>query len=351
MKVAVYGIAKNEADHVKAWASSARDADIVLLLDTGSTDRTAKRARKAGVVVHKSSAETFRFDTARNEALALLPDDIDVCISLDLDEVLVPGWRTALEAAYDSETTRWRYEYTWSWTEAGLPDLVYHGDKIHRRHGCHWRLPVHEILTFDGDERETFVPGLCIEHHPDATKPRNYLPLLELSALESPNDTRTAHYLAREYMFAGQNQRAIEWFARHLAMPGAWAPERAASARYLWRLTQNTDWLVIATKIAPERREAWVDLAAVRYAEEDWHGLLDASINGLKVEEMPLEYLTEADAWGPALHDYAGIAAWNLGLRYEALGHGLAAEKLNPADPRLAANARMYEETMPGGQG
>lgn len=343
MKVAVYGISKNEADNVEGWASSAREADAVVLVDTGSSDATVKRAKKMGVDVSKLKLDEFRFDVARNAALAAVPFDFDVCIALDLDERLPVDWRDSLEAVYNDETTRWRYEYVWSWHSPGEPDLVYHGDKIHRRHGYAWRLPVHETLQYAGPEVETFIPGLRIEHHPDSTKARNYLPLLELSALEAPNDTRTAHYLAREYMFQGQSDRAVEWFKRHLLMQGAWQPERAQSARYLWRLTQEVEWLEFATKVAPERREVWLDLADVRYQQRDWAGLLDAAMNGLKVEHMPLEYLTESAAWGPQLHDYAGIAAWELGFKHEARAHGLAALELAPGDARLAANARMYE--------
>ena len=39
MKIAVYAIAKNEEAFVTRWVESAADADYVVLLDTGSSDR------------------------------------------------------------------------------------------------------------------------------------------------------------------------------------------------------------------------------------------------------------------------------------------------------------------------
>ena len=40
MKVAVYTVAKNEAKQVQPFMESCRDADLVVIADTGSTDGT-----------------------------------------------------------------------------------------------------------------------------------------------------------------------------------------------------------------------------------------------------------------------------------------------------------------------
>ena len=40
MRIAVYTIALNEEKHVKKWYESAKDADYLLIADTGSTDNT-----------------------------------------------------------------------------------------------------------------------------------------------------------------------------------------------------------------------------------------------------------------------------------------------------------------------
>ena len=81
MKVCVYAIALNEAHFAARLAASCREADMVLVADTGSTDDTVAALRAEGVVVESISVKPWRFDDARNAALALIPDDIDVCIS------------------------------------------------------------------------------------------------------------------------------------------------------------------------------------------------------------------------------------------------------------------------------
>ena len=111
MKIAVYAISKNEAHFVKRFCASAKDADLIVIADTGSTDDTVQLAMNAGARVFEICVKPWRFDKARDAALALLPPDIDICISLDLDEVLEPGWRKEIERVWATDTTRLRYKF------------------------------------------------------------------------------------------------------------------------------------------------------------------------------------------------------------------------------------------------
>ena len=55
--------------------------------------------------MHRIAIRPWRFDDARNAAMALIPDDVDVCCTMDMDMFLEPGWRPKLEAAWTPETT------------------------------------------------------------------------------------------------------------------------------------------------------------------------------------------------------------------------------------------------------
>ena len=46
MKIAIYTIAKNEEQFVEDWYNSAKDADYLLIADTGSTDNTVHIAER-----------------------------------------------------------------------------------------------------------------------------------------------------------------------------------------------------------------------------------------------------------------------------------------------------------------
>lgn len=100
MKIIIYAICKNEAQFAKRFLAFCAEADGVYVLDTGSTDGTPELLRGLGAAVYEQTITPWRFDIARNASLEMLPEDADVCICLDLDEVLCPGWREALEAAW-----------------------------------------------------------------------------------------------------------------------------------------------------------------------------------------------------------------------------------------------------------
>ena len=345
MEIAVYTIAKNEAAFVERWQRSACDADSLHILDTGSGDQTVTAARDLGIDVVVRRFDPWRFDTARNFALSMLPSNVDMCIALDMDEVLQPGWRDELERL-GSHVTRPRYKYTWSWERPGVPGLQYGGDKIHARHGYKWKHPVHEVLTADGREEVQEWCGLEIHHHPDNTKSRGqYFPLLELAVAEDPEDDRNAHYLAREYFFHGQYKKSEAEFRRHLGLDSAvWPAERAQSCRYLYKITKDPAWLYAAIREDAGRRETYVDLAMHHYEEQAWTPALGAAKAALAIAERPMDYMTEAFAWGAAAHDIAAIAAYNLGYYREAQYHGMEALKLSPYEGRLVDNLRFYEE-------
>ena len=345
MKIAVYTIAKNEEQFVERWAASAEGADYRFILDTGSTDDTVAKARALGVIVATASIAPWRFDDARNASLALLPADIDICIALDMDEVLVPGWREALEGIAVS-TTRPRYQYTWSWN-GDKPGLQYGADKIHRRHGYRWKHPVHEVVVADRIQEVQEWIGLEIHHHPDPTKSRGqYLPLLELAVKEDPTDDRNQYYLAREYFLNGLYQKASEMFKHHLNNPNAvWPPERAASMRYLAKCEPHLaeKWLIDALVQSPGRREAIVELARYYYSIGDWVNSLAMCEQAFKLEEKPLDYLCEEFAWNGLPYDLAAIASYNLGDKKKAYRYGKIALSFNPEDDRLARNMEFYK--------
>jgi tetratricopeptide (TPR) repeat protein len=338
MKIAVYTIALNEEQFVERWHQSATDADYLLIADTGSTDRTVAIAEELGISVINISVKPWRFDDARNASLAALPIDTDICIQLDMDE-----------KAFALGATRIRYNYTWNWKDDAqtIPATIFGGDKIHARRGYRWKHPVHEVIVPYGDTQEKQVwTQLNLHHHPDNTKSRSqYLPLLKQSTLEDPYDDRNAYYYARELFFYRQYDEAAKEFKRHLELPTAtWAPERAASMRYLAKidLDNREDWLMKAYMQAPGRREPLVELAQHFYQLESWASCLHFARKALEIDEKPLDFLCEDFAWGYLPWDLAAISSYWLGEKDEAVIYGTTALGLDPDNHRLQENIKFY---------
>lgn len=349
MRVAIYTIALNEEKFVERWYGSAKDADYLLIADTGSSDGTVDTAKKLGINVAKIHVKPWRFDNARNAALALIPENIDYCIALDMDEILLPGWRGHLEKAFAAKATRPRYQYTWSWKdkEETVPGLQYGGDKIHSRNNYRWKHPVHEVLVTDRLQEKQEWIDLEIHHHPDSSKSRGqYMPLLKIAVDEDPLDDRNAHYYARELFFHFKLEEAKEEFLRHLSLPrSTWKPERAASMRYIAKCSYGKEretWFIKAVKETPDRREPLVDLAKYYYENQKWNKCLEFAKRALSIEEKPLEYLCEEEAWGDLPYDLAAISSYSLGNYDDAMQYGIEAVNLNPQEQRLKNNLAYY---------
>jgi Flp pilus assembly protein TadD len=350
-RIIVYTIAKNEEQFVDRWAASCADADYRFIADTGSTDATVELAERAGIKVQHLSIDRFRFDDARNAALALLPE-ADVVISLDMDETLAPDWRANLEAAWTPGTTRLTYGYVWAFLN-GKPDVVFFSDKIAGRHTHRWLHPVHEILIPTVPEVVSRCEPILIEHRPDPLKPRGqYLGLLELAVAEAPNDDRSLHYLAREYFFRGCYREAIERFHRHLASPNAkWKPERAASMRYLGRCyaawhdcSTAEEWFGAAID-EDASRDSLIE-AAKHLAEQKNHVAVVEHCQRALQAPPSAHYLTDRYAQAEGAHDLMAVAYFWMGEMNFAVHHAQQAVQLNPDDPRLRENLALITKVF-----
>lgn len=354
MKVVVYAITKNEEKFVNRWCESMKEADEIYVLDTGSDDDTVKLLRDNGVNVVVKEIKPWRFDVARNESLNLVPDDVDVCVCTDLDEVFVSGWRNELEKVWKKGINRLRYVYNWSLDKDNKPVISFYGEKIHSRNGYRWTHPVHEVLTFDGNnERFELTDNVIINHYPDSSKSRgSYLPLLELSVKEAPMDDRNMHYLGREYMYYSRWNDCIETLIKHLKLPSAtWRDERCASMRFIARSYVNLGrydeariWLEKAKEEAPYLRDPYVEMALLEYRVGNDMEVIKNCILALQIKKNTMTYINESFCWDYTIDDLLSISYYNLGLYDISLYHVERALEYDSSDERLIKNRKVIYE-------
>lgn len=358
MKIIVYAICKNEEKFVDRWMDSMSEADFVYVTDTGSTDNTVEKLKKRGAIVNTAVIDPWRFDKARNISLSFLPEDTDVCVCTDLDEVFNSGWRDELEKVWKKGiTTRARYNYTWSFNADGSPGVSFWIEKMHLRHGFKWIHPVHEVLEYTGSNQDILATAhnIQLNHYPDNNKSRGqYLPLLEMSVEESPDDDRNMHYLGREYLFHGMYDKCIKTLKKHLEMPSAlWLDERAASMRYIARAYKNKGdrynasiWLYRAIAEAPYLREGWVESARLAYDEHNWPKAYHMIDEALKIKERPKSYINEAFCWDYSVYDLGAIAAYNLGMYEKSYSLAKTALSMQSDNQRLKDNLEIIEKKL-----
>ena len=351
-KVCVYAICKNEEQFVDRWMDAVSEADMVVVTDTGSSDDTVKKLRDRGALVYTEVISPWRFDAARNIAMDHIPEDVDICVSNDLDEIFEAGWRQKLEAAWQPQYTRARYLFTWGYNADGSPAKQFAMEKIHRRHAFRWVHPVHEVLQYSGKDPDTtvWVPGMVLNHHPDLSKPRaQYLPLLELSAQENPKDDRTMFWLGREYMYRGMNEQCIATLKRHLELPSAgWDEERCASMRFIAKCYQNKGdlqqariWLYRAIAECPRVREPYLQTARLGYLIGDWPLTFLMVEKALAITQKSGSYLLEPESWGYSLFDLGAICTYRLELYQKSYDYAKKACDMEPNNERLTKNLEL----------
>lgn len=354
VKIVVYAIAKNEEQFVERFCESAKEADLILIADTGSTDGTIKKVHGLGVknvACLGITINPWRFDLARNAALSVLPKDADVCVSLDMDEVLQPGWRQEIERVWEvGKTTRLRYLFNW-----GGPTEFYY-EKIHARNGYKWHHPCHEYpVPYGIEEVWAQTDMLLVVHKSDPTKSRQqYLGLLKMSVEEDPSCPRNAFYYAREHSFGYPGtdaDEALRQCDRYLSLPRAtWPNERAYAYRVKGEVyTKREDWANasaayhMAAQEAPNTREPWIGLAHIHYKQARWPQCYAFALRALEINDKGKVYTTDHAAWGSKPYLYACLGAWYIGLRDKAIEYGELALALDPTDELLLNNMRLMK--------
>ena len=354
MKVCVYAISKNEEKFVSKWVASMKEADEIYVLDTGSTDQTVSLLEEAGVHVKVEVIDPWRFDVARNKSLEMVPEDTDICVCTDFDEVFDPGWREKIEKAWQEDTTRCQYTYHWSLDQDGKPVVSFFLNQVHKRFGYRWTHPVHEVLSYDfGEEVVVSCPDVILRHYPDTTKSRSsYLPLLELSVKENPEDDRNMHYLGREYMYYEMWEKSIETLKKHLSLKNAvWKDERAASMRFIARcykhlgnLEEARRWYSLAFLEAPHLRDALVEKALLEYEEEQYSEVEKLCFRALEIKGHEKTYINEPFSWNNTIYDLLSISAYYLGRYEQAVYFVDIALEYTPNDSRLLNNRKLFKE-------
>lgn len=351
-KVCVYAICKNEEKFVDRWYESIKDADYICVLDTGSTDKTVDLLKKHKIKTQVKEIVPWRFDVARNESMKLIPDDADICICLDLDEVMESGWKEKLLNSWKDDTNQLRYVYNW-YIESGVPKISYYGDKIHKNKLFKWVNPVHEVLKCSTDVHQTYTDDVVINHYPDNTKSRgSYLPLLELSVKEDPDNDRNMHYLGREYMYYGRWNDAIDTLIKHLNMNSAtWKDERCASMRFIGRCYKNLNrfdeaemWLKKSCIEAYYLRDPWVELALLYYLEKRYESVCKCLKKALQIKDIPKSYMNETFSNNEVLYDLLSMSYYNLGNFDKAYYYAKKALKIDKNNVRIKNNLKIFKK-------
>ncbi len=306
--VCVYTPILNEENQIERWVNSASEADVLLMTDTGSSDGSVALARSLGVTVNECRIEPFRFDDARNFCMFSIPRHVDICLQLDADEVLHPGWRKAVDSV-SANHNRWSY---WLHSDDSGWAKVRRQNMVRLGKGFRWTHPIHEVMS--GPASDSHLENLIVEHRPDRSKSRQYvLPMLERWSAADPDDVRTMFYLGREYWYRNDWVNARKTLWAYIKHPKAtWGPERSEALLIIGLIDSDPEpWFWKAVAESPRRREPFVRLAQLRIADEEWDRAKALLIEAAERDDEGI-YTTQSECWGEAFNQMVELVEGNL---------------------------------------
>ena len=208
-------------------------ADEIVLVDTGSRDRTKEVAARYTDRIYDFPWRND-FSAARNYALSLAR--MDYCFWLDADDVIPEKSREALrnlKSALPPETDLVMLRYDMGFGPDGTPSCSFFRERIWRnRAGYRFEGRVHEAVPLAGNIRREEI---SIEHRKAAVPySRRNLDIYEAMRAEGqPFGPRDQFYYARELYYHQQYPEAVEQFLLFLDRPDGWKENQMEACRIL----------------------------------------------------------------------------------------------------------------------
>ena len=220
-------IVKNEEDVLERCLSGASPlADEIIIVDTGSTDRTKEIAARFTDHVYDYPWQDD-FAAARNFAFSKAACDYQLW--LDADDVIPPDSLQkllTLKAELSPDTDVVMLPYHIAFDENGAPTFAYERERLLRREKrFRWTGAVHEVVTPSGNILHYDAP---IEHRKlRVADPERNLRIFERLQNEGhPLDTRQKFYYARELYYHERYADALSVYADFFAQSDAWIEDR-----------------------------------------------------------------------------------------------------------------------------
>lgn len=346
-RVAIYTIAKNEEQNVTGFMESCRDADLVIVGDTGSTDNTVHTLQQHSAIVVPVHVSPWRFDIARNTVLALVPPEFELCIALDLDERLQPGWRETIEPLWDPDYhSRLWFKYIHAFNAAGAPATMSMKGFAHSRHGYAWKHRVHEDIYWQGNpevERHLRLSDIVVEHRQHKKGDRdNYLGLLQDECVSETVTNRHVFWLCREVFQRRDWESVLATCQKLLSYKNLWHVELAhclfMQAIAFESLGKSHDAMqshMRGCNAAPKERETWFEFGRFYYKKRQWAQAYGLFVQCLEITHRGDHYLTTETAWGAWPHYMAAACMYRMGGHAEAAKHIMNAAKYDMTSPHI----------------
>ena len=349
-------IVKDEEQVLARCLESVKGAvDEIVVVDTGSTDRTREIARGYTARVY-DFAWVDDFAAARNFSFSRAK--MDYILWLDADDLLLPADREALmelKGTLDADVVMMRYNVAFD--EGGNPTFSYYRERLLRRAAnfC-WEGAVHEAITPAG---KVVYSEIAVTHRKQGPRdPGRNLRILErLLAKGEALDPRQRFYYARELFDAGRYREADAAFQAFLDGGDGWVENEIDACRQqaLCRRALGDEEGALRSLLrsfcygAP-RAELCCELGRVFFDREDWRtAAFWYELAATRPRDDRSGGFVLPDCYGYIPYLQLCVCHDRLGDRERARSCNELAAALKPEDPAVLHN-RAYFAALDGGE-
>jgi len=290
LKLSIFSCVKNEEIMVEDSLKSMKGADEIIIVDTGSTDKTIEIAKKYTDKIYTDYKWNDNFAEAKNYAMSKCTGDW--IMGLDADCRLEKGGIEKIRKAIEkTESDILSVRLTPS--DIKNKDNYYHYlPKVFRASaGFEYVGRVHEFVKRkDGTSRGNEHTDITItylyspNHHKD---PDRNLRILLQEVKDNPTIARWKFYLGREYSEKKEYIKAIWWLNEYLKIshyPAEISNAYFIIAKCYWNLFMAEDARMLcsqAIRINPDFKEALLLMAEMHYSpmKERWLSFAEIATN------------------------------------------------------------------------
>lgn len=220
-------IVKNEEMHLaRCLDSVAGLVDEIVIVDTGSTDRTVEIASG---YTSKVFRQPWRDDFSEARNVSFSKASMDYCMWMDADDVLEEtekGEFLELKQSLPPDTDIVMMKYNTSFDEAGKPSFSYFRERwIRNCSKYRWIGAVHEVIPPIG---KVIYSDIAFSHKKSGAgdPDRNLKIYRKMIAEGKPLEARHQYYYGRELYYHGQYEEAVSVLERFLLSAEGWVENK-----------------------------------------------------------------------------------------------------------------------------
>jgi len=238
-KIIVSMIVKNEEAHLQKCLESIKDADDIIIVDTGSTDKTIEIANRYTKRVYTDYKWRDNFAEARNYALSKIPVSKNTWVlSIDADEYLEPN---GIEKIRQRIVNEKKDIVEILMTDSSNGNVFYYPRLFRRKSEIHWVGAVHNYLNVADDNKSDIM--IVFEYSSAHKKdPDRALRILKKEVMRDDKLVREKFYLGCGIMYRKDWTASIYWFEKYLKVAW-WGPEWSYAYYLLAKCYNNiSEW-------------------------------------------------------------------------------------------------------------